>query len=246
MTKGSRLAPPRYIGDLPSAVTSVWAKRGGGKLDGEKMTFTAPDREANTTISVSFGAGSSCSAALRTIEPSDVLFEDFYINEVVSAAPPARKYFCVGYGAQVYFRPDTVNFGRITLIEGFAATQTEPGYWRDYPPGPHGEWAAPRSLESDGSTWVEGKGTMGNWAEGDDITGGITPDVDQHPLRAGYAWWDIPWRFRVGGGAFKTFHVARQDFRVTGSGTNGTLRVTKGASGAEISTGDATARFITP
>ncbi len=28
--------------------------------------------------------------------------------------------------------------------------------------------------------------------------------------------------------------------------TNGTLRVTKGASGAEISTGDATARFITP
>jgi hypothetical protein len=47
-------------------------------------------------------------------------------------------------------------------------------------------------------------------------------------------------------GQFKPFHNVRQDFRVIGSGTNGTLRVTKGASGAEISTGDATAHFITP
>ena len=98
---------------------------------------------------------------------------------------------------------------------------------------------------SDGSTWVEGKGTMANWAEGDCITG-LTKDVDQYPLRDGYAWWDIDWSFCVEDGQFKPFHTVRQDFRVIGSGTNGTLRVTKGASGAEVSTGDVTAHFITP
>jgi hypothetical protein len=245
---GGEVVNLTLVPDLPSTVTPTWTRVGGGDLrdtTGLVNLFTAPDRNATTTVSVSFGAGASCSAVLQTIEPSDVLFENFIINEVVSAAPPAQRYFCVGYGANVYFRPDTVNFGQITLIEGYAAIQTEPGYWRDFPPPPHPEWAAPRSLVSDGSTWVEGKGTMGNWAEGDNITG-ITLEADQYPLRNGYAWWDIQWRFRVGGGAFKAFHVARQDFRVTGSGTNGTFRITKGASGAEISTGDATAHFITP
>ena len=239
------------VPDLPSTVTPTWAKNGDGVFDDEEMSFTAPDRTAVTTISVNFGSGASCSTEFQTVEPSDILFENFYINEVVSFAPPAQRYFCVGYGAKVYFRPDTVNFGKITLLESSAITQTEPGYFRDYPPPSHDEWSTPRSLVSDGSTWVEGKGTMGNWAEGDNITG-ITPDVDQYPLRNGYAWWNIQWRFSVGNGAFKTFRVACQDFKVTGSGTNGTFRITKGASGAkgtsgaEIATGDTTAHFIAP
>ena len=58
-------------------------------------------------------------------------------------------------------------------------------------------------------------------------------------------WWDIEWRFRVGNSTFKTFKTVRQDYRAIGSATNGTFRITKGASGAEISTGEL-AHFFTP
>jgi len=237
---------------VPAVTTSAgditWDLDGGGILgttSGTTNKFTAPDHNAPAVITANFGSGVSCSTVFQTIEPSDILFENFYINEVASVAPPAAKYLCVGYGAKVYFRPASVNFGKITVIEGFAATQTEPGYFRDYPPDHHDQWNSPRSLVSDGSTWVEGKGTLANWAEGDEITG-LTRNVDQYPLRDGYAWWDIAWSFCVGSGQFKPFHTVRQDFRVIGAGTNGTLRITKGASGAEISTGDSTAHFITP
>jgi hypothetical protein len=234
-----------FVPALPSSIVPTWTRIGDGDIDGQKKVFTAPDHNATTTITANFGSGASCSTVFQTIEPSDILFENFYIDEATSGAPPGKKYLCVRYGANVYFRPASVNFGKITVIEGFAATQTEPGYFRDYPPSNHGQWSAPRSLVSDGSIWVEGKGTKADWEGGDCITG-LTKDVCQYPLRDGYAWWDIDWSFCVGDGQFKPFHTVRQDFRVIGSGTNGTLRVTKGASGAEISTGDSTAHFITP
>jgi len=233
---------------LSSTITATWTRVGDGDLrdtTGVENLFIAPDRNATTTITANFGSGASCSRVFQTIEPSDILFENFYIDEVTSVAPPTAKYLCVRYGANVYFRPASVNFGKITVIEGFAATQTEPGCFRDYPPPHHGEWATPRSLVSDGSTWVEGKGTCPDWDEGDNITG-LTQDVTQYPLRDGYAWWDIGWLFKIGTGDFKTFRIVCQDYRVTGTGTNGTLRVTKKSSGAEISTGEATAHFITP
>ena len=50
----------------------------------------------------------------------------------------------------------------------------------------------------------------------------------------------------AGNGAYKQIRVVRQNYRLIGDMTNATLRITKGASGAEISTGDATAHFITP
>jgi len=234
---------------LPASFgTPTWGISGNGALDnmsGTQNKFTAPDRAAGTTITVDFGSECVCFVAFETIEPDNILFENFFLEVPACVAPPAQNYFGVKYGANVYFRPDTVNFGRIALIEGYAATQTDPGYLRDYPPPAHQEWSASRSLVEDGSTWVDGKGTKGNWAYGDDI-GGYTPNVYQYPLRDGYAWWDIDWRFKVGGGDFKTFKNVRQDYRTIGLGTNGTFRVTKGASGAEISTGETSAHFITP
>ena len=140
--------------------------------------------------------------------------------------------------------PDEVNFGKIKVSEGYAQTQTEPGYFRDYPPDPHPSWEdTPRSVG--GSIVVEGKGTKADWVNGDEITG-ASEYVSMVPVRDGYAWHDIPWKYKVGDGAYTQICTVRQDYRLTGNSTNATLRITKGASGAEISTGDATAHFITP
>lgn len=214
-------------------------------ISGMNNKFTAPDRSGDTTVTASLGSGGEFSITIHTIEPSEILFENWFINVVNSCAPPAQNYFCVEYGAEVYFQPISVNFGKITVIESSAVTQTEPGYFRDYPPPSHPQWSNARSLVEDGSAWVDEKGTCPDWNEGDDITG-LTQDVTQYPLRDGYAWWNIDWRFKVGGGDFKTFKTVCQDYRVVGTGSNGTFRVTKKSSGAEISTGETTAHFITP
>jgi len=141
--------------------------------------------------------------------------------------------------------PDEVNFGKMKVCEGYAQTQTEPGYFRDYPPPPHpSSENAPRGVG--GSIVVEGKGTKADWENGGDEITGTSEYVSMVPIRDGYAWHDIQWKYKVGEGAYKQICTVRQDCRLTGNSTNATLRITKGASGAEISTGDATAHFITP
>ncbi len=79
----------------------------------------------------------------------------------------------------------------------------------------------------------------------DEITGG-SEYVSMVPVRDGYAWWDVPWKYKVGDGAYKQICTARQDYRLTGNSTNATFRITKEASGAEITTGEVNAHFINP
>jgi len=50
----------------------------------------------------------------------------------------------------------------------------------------------------------------------------------------------------AGNGAYKQIRIVRRDYRLTENSTNATLRVTKGASGDEISTGDSQLTIITP
>jgi len=50
----------------------------------------------------------------------------------------------------------------------------------------------------------------------------------------------------AGNGAYKQIRVVRQDYRLMGDMTNTTFRITKGASGDEISTGDSQLTIITP
>jgi hypothetical protein len=176
------------------------------------------------------------------IKPDGVVFEN---NALETAfAPPSQNFFSIKYFANVYFMPDAVNFGKIKVSEGYAQTQTEPGYFRDYPPDPHPSWEnMPRDVG--GSAVVEGKGTKADWANGDEITGG-SEYVSMVPVRDGYAWWDVPWKYKVGDGAYKQICTARQDYRLTGNSTNATFRITKEASGAEITTGEVNAHFVNP
>ena len=140
--------------------------------------------------------------------------------------------------------PDTVNFGNIKVCERSAQTQTEPGYFRDYPPDPHPSWeSTPRNVG--GLVVAAGKGTKADWATGDEITGS-SEYVSVIPIRDGYAWWEIPWKFKVESGAYKQICTVRQDYRLTGNSTNATFRISKQTSGAEISTGDNGAHFINP
>ena len=240
---------------LPNALFAgksiVWEKdTASGELENSNnpvITFTAPDRETHTTITAKHQGVAVASVTLHTIEPDNLLFENRLSADIFGAAPPKANYLGLEYMADVYLQPATVNFGMITVLEGYAVTQTEPGYFRDYPPNAHPQWKDPFSLENGKSSWVAGKGTLIHFTQGGDFPGGATENVYQCPLRDGYAWWDLPWMFRVGeNGAFKTFKMVKQDFRVIGAGTDGLFRVTKGASGAEIKTGDDEAYFITP
>jgi len=237
--------------------SGTWDNRTTGVLLGDGMAagilgtssdttnkFTAPDRNATTTITANFGLGASCSAVFQTIEPSDIVFENNTAANYSGDAPPQCNFYAVCYWANVYFLPDTVNFGRMKVCESYAQTQTLPGYFRDYPPKPHPSWEnAP--LDVVGSVVVPGKGTKADWNPGDQIRG-ASDYIYVVPISEGYAWWDIPWLFKVGNGAYKQIRIVRQDYRLIGDMTNATLRVTKGASGAEISTGETTLRFITP
>jgi hypothetical protein len=236
---------------VPAVTTSAgditWELDGSGILDknsGVTNKFTAPARNATTTITASFSSGASCSTVFQTIEPSDIVFENNMTANYSGFAPPQFDFYAVCYWANVYFLPDTVNFGRMKVCESYAQTQTLPGYFQACPPKPHSSWEnAP--LDVVGSVVVPGRGTKAEWNPGDQIQG--TSDyIHVVPISDGYAWWDIPWLFKVGNGAYKQIRIVRQDYRLIGDMTNATLRVTKGASGAEISTGETTLRFITP
>ncbi len=229
---------------LPDSLENVtWTKTNGdGDLEfGESVVFTAPDHEGLTTLAVNC-QGMSMPVTFSVIEPDNVVFENNTI--VIGFAPPSQDFYSIKYFANVYFLPDKVNFGKIKVCEGYAQTQTDPGYFRDYPPGPHPSWEnMPRDVG--GAVVVGGKGTKANWTNGDEITGG-SEYVSTIPVRNGYAWWEISWKFKVGDGTYKQICPVRQDYRLTGNSTNATFRITKGASGAEISTGDAEAHFINP
>jgi len=229
---------------LPSSIVPTWTRIGDGDIDGQKKVFTAPDHNAITTIMANFGSGVSCSTVFQTIEPSDIVFENNTTADYSGFAPPQFDFYAVCYWANVYFLPDTVNFGKMKVCESYAPPQTLPGYFQACPPKPHPSWEnAPRDVV--GSVVVPGKGTKAEWNPGDQIQG--TSDyVYVVPISDGYAWWDIPWLFKVGNGAYKQIRVVRQDYRLIGDMTNATFRITKGASGAEISTGETTLRFITP
>jgi hypothetical protein len=230
---------------LPDTLGNViWTKTsGGGSIEfGESVVFTAPDCEG-TTILAANSQGVSLPVVFSVIEPSSVVFEN---NSIVNAfAPPSQNFYSIKYFANVYFMPDEVNFGKMKVCEGYAQTQTEPGYFRDYPPSPHpSSENAPRGVG--GSIVVEGKGTKADWENGGDEITGTSQYVSMVPIRDGYAWHDIQWKYKVGEGAYKQICTVRQDYRLTGNSTNATLRITKGASGAEISTGEVEAHFINP
>jgi hypothetical protein len=230
---------------LPDTLGNViWTKTsGGGSIEfGESVVFTAPDCEG-TTILAANSQGVSLPVVFSVIEPSSVVFEN---NSIVNAfAPPSQNFYSIKYFANVYFMPDEVNFGKMKVCEGYAQTQTEPGYFRDYPPPPHpSSENAPRGVG--GSIVVEGKGTKADWENGGDEITGTSQYVSMVPIRDGYAWHDIQWKYKVGEGAYKQICTVRQDYRLTGNSTNATLRITKGASGAEISTGEVEAHFINP
>ena len=205
------------------------------------ILFTAPGEASDTTVTASV-LGGGCEVEFEIIEPTDVFFENMAVS-LHGGAPPDQKYYMISYYADVYILPDTVNFYNISVCEGYAQTQTEPGYFRDYPPPAHTSWEdSPRQINS--MTVVAGKGTMANWDQGDTI-GGATEDTRTIPPRDGYAYWDIPWKFRVANTALKQFRTIRQDYRLVANSTNDvTFRITKKQSGAEIHTGDAAPHFI--
>jgi hypothetical protein len=81
---------------LPSSIVPTWTRDGDGDLRGTTglaNLFTAPDRNATTTITANFGSGASCSTVFQTIEPSDVVFENNVI--VVAFAHPSQNFYSI-------------------------------------------------------------------------------------------------------------------------------------------------------
>jgi len=235
---------------VPEGLSGVlWnVTEGGGQVSGytgDTITFTAPDRTAVAVINATTDAGTTLdSITLNIIQPQGILFEN--MSGPFGSSFPNQSFFHVAYGADVYFQPDSVNFYNIAVCEGGAQTQTPPGYFADHPFDPHDSWEdSPRPL-GPGAVWVSGKGTRGNWEQGDTISGYAA----EQPFTDGYAYWDIVWSYKVGTGSLEQIATVRQDFRlvvtVAGNDTNVTFRVTKGASGAEISSGEQYPHFIDP
>ena len=241
-------------GKVGSAVWEVDGKGSISSTNGVSSTFTAYKREDVTTVRVLVN-GKSASLPFVTIEPQTVYFEnindenralldpDLFFHSLKGQAPPKRNLYCVMYDGVHYIGPSNVNFHKVKISEDFTRLEYDWGYWAWHP--------NPKVRQVDHKAWrdqprdltvkvIPGKGTLA--PAPDDITGVV--DLDQPPLTDGYAWWDIPWYFQVGDDAEqKHFCTVREDFRLTGIGTdNGVnmfmLTVTKGNSGWSISYGE--------
>ena len=217
---------------LPEGMSGVlWnMTEGSGQISGytgDTITFTAPDRATNTTLTVDTDAGTIGSVTFHVIEPTYVLMENDGVLTAGSGISSGIPWVGMQYWGKYYLQPDTVNFQNVKLYEGASDVHTN-GYFSIYPP------SIAKAHESNGphtlaGAVVDGKGTPGDI---DDQIGG-TIDIFPSPLE-GDLYWDILWSFSVGQGQQKGVMTLRQNFHIDYIDEVPRLTITKGQSGYRI------------
>jgi len=232
---------------LPEGLSGVlWnVTEGGGQVSGytgNTITFTAPDTEDDVTITASV-SDSEFEVSFEILEPSEVLFEnkDYFLANYNPQGYVNSSNFVLSYLANVYLKPDTVNFYKLELYEGAADVDPQTPGWGAFldeiRANPH-QANGPHVMTGN---VVAGKGTL--MADPDQIRG-YTPDGPFEPI---VAVWNIQWSYEVNS-TVKPIETVVQRFTVSvptnPPSMDARFTVEKKASGITIGTGDLDAQWI--
>ncbi len=178
----------------------------GGSLSstsGATITYTAPDRAVNVTITAT-GGGCTKTIQLTIVEPSSVSMQrkpGTLGNHTINTAS-------VGFIADIYIMPADVSFEHCSYLESevyAVGTGCFEQFYRDNNVGHHPNTSpipiGPPVSDTSGSK-VNGHDKIA--ASGSRCQGGWT--------------WSIPWSFRVGGGLDKRFTTVDQVVAITAAG----------------------------
>lgn len=191
---------------LPSVtwqITGTPGTSGINPASGTTTKLTAGERVCTPTVEAST-SGHTLSIAFNVVEPNGAVIDQFpntgiwHINGVPS----------VGFRGSPYISPFDVSFTAIEVREG-AAPGVGTGYYSflNGTPHPNGGWVGV----------IPGTAARpSKWDVVDQIQTGSYPAV---PVSAGVFDWPIPWLFRVGTGAEKTFTTVNHHQETDASGT---------------------------
>ena len=180
----------------PSA-SYTWSVVGGGTLSstsGDSVVFTAGDRASTSTITARRN-GCTCIARFTVVEPSGAhqVQHDGTLHESGTAS--------AGFMGITYLEPRDVSFENIEVIEG-ECPATATGIRAGDNGKMHPRWPSRASVAG-------GTDATGSMVEGPNNSGGVYWDfvfTNVGALRGnGTFEWNIPWLFRVNGGAEKEF-----------------------------------------
>ena len=232
---------PEGLGMVTWNITS-----GSGQLSHYYSTgsilFTAPGEASDTTVTATVSGG-ECEVDFDIIEPSEVFFENKgFANTIYNPGGVINaSRFELSYQANVYLKPDTVNFGKLFLAESAADVDPDTPGWPEFiqeirqHPHPAND-SHPMTM-----TIVAGKGTL---MEEPDNIGGYTPNGPFEPVIAD---WHIHWSYELGV-TVKHIETVLQRFTVSvptnPPSMNARFTVEKKASGITIGSGEQDAQWI--
>lgn len=203
---------------LPEGMGQInWTlSNNNGTLDlktGPLVTFTAGEVAATNQVTATFVNGVKTNIPYTVIEPNGVYFVPY--NYYLTKNP-----LTVGYDANIYYLPSTVNFSAIQVYEDTAPSIVT-GYFNQLPyTNPH-----PKGNPSRMDVFVEGLGTK-------DLAHDMVRTILYPPpyTNGGTATWNIPWRYILGS-TDKAFTNAVQQtvLTISNTGTNSiaTLTISK-------------------
>jgi type VI secretion system secreted protein VgrG len=209
-----------------SSGSANWSVSGGGRLSsttGSSVTFTAPDRAGNATVTASAGSF-SCSITFTVIEPSSVrMIQHGSVVQHVQRQPSA------GFLGDPYIQPTDVSFYNIQVRE-LDCAPTKSGYYTASTATGHG---ANASYVTVGDANSNGSPVNGR----DHIWSGYIPSITGPPYQPGALEFAIPWEYKVGGGTPKTFATVVHRQTVV---ANGSVTISKGGTSVTAALNDPT------
>ena len=179
------------LGGMPDGTNTTWSVSAGGlsATNGSGVTFTAPDRAATATVTVTV-RNASQTISFDVIEPSGVIQVTNSLQHTVNRPD-------IGFHGTIYLTPDTVNFGAIECQEEQAYAVAN-GVYSQYNGTNHEDAPTPFPFTS---TVVSGFGTL-SYVMDQVYSGNPT---NSPPFSPGTETVTIPWDFRVGeNGDWKT------------------------------------------
>lgn len=178
----------------------TWSVTGRGTVSpasGTQTTFTAGDRASTSTVRAARADGCTCTLVFTVVEPDGAY-------QVQTGSTIHNPGTCsAGFQGITYLTPRDVSFEWIEINEGVCNSTANGSFatagWNNlrHPPWP--SWAAVSGSTDATGSRVEGPNT--GPPPFDHIFSGALPAN----CASGEFTWVIPWRFRVSGGAEKTF-----------------------------------------
>jgi hypothetical protein len=175
--------------------------------DGQ-ATFTADKDSGSVRLNLSIAGGANANKVLKkvkitVVKPSGAVMEQEPGTGILHRTGKAG----VGFEGRTYLRPKNVSFSNIETREG-ECTGTGTGHLK-YQDG----------LKHNTGIWLTiGTGNISKGCHENSVDTVDTGDYKGPPFAYGTFVWPIPWQYRVGSSAAKTFTTANHEERIYKSG----------------------------